>query len=165
MHMSTYRFSCQMSSIKRSQIASLLSPILNQFFIQGFLRLQVLLACSLQQMLHGDWLIGLQGDAVDIAAGECQPGQFAVINILLRGAVGDHQSPAFGFAGEGEGDDKTQTPQKGVVHGASQIGGQNRQAAVSFHALQQEADTYIGVAVAGVLHFAALTEQGVGLVK
>ena len=45
------------------------------------------------------------------------------------------------------------------------IGGQNRQAAVVFHPLQQKTDAHIGVAVAGVLHLAALAEQGVGFVE
>ena len=54
---------------------------------------------------------------------------------------------------------------KACVERALHVGGEDRQAAISLHALQQIVDLDVGVAVVAVLDFAALAEQRVGFVE
>jgi hypothetical protein len=67
-------------------------------------------------------------------------------------------------AGERKVDDKPQPAKEGLIQGALQVGGQDGQAPVGFHALQQVVDLDVGVAVVAV-DFTAFAEQGVGFVE
>ena len=67
--------------------------------------------------------------------------------------------------GERELDHEAQAAQERRVQSAFHIGGEDRQAAVRLHALEQITDLDIGVTVVAVFDLAALAEEGVGLVK
>ena len=67
--------------------------------------------------------------------------------------------------GEREVDQEAQPAQEGAVEGGLPVGGQDGQAAVVLHALQQVVDLDVGVAVVAVLDLGALAEQRVGLVE
>ena len=72
---------------------------------------------------------------------------------------------AMGGIGEGELDRHVQTADKGVVHVLAQVGRQDDDTIVLLNALQEIANLDIGVAIVGVLHLRALTEQRVRFVK
>ena len=67
--------------------------------------------------------------------------------------------------GEWNVDHVAQPAHEGEVDVVLEVRGEDRQAAIALHALEQVADLDIGVAVVAVLHFAALAEQRVGLVE
>ena len=54
---------------------------------------------------------------------------------------------------------------KAVIERALHIGGEDGEAPIGLHALQQIVDLDVGVAVVAILDFAALAEQGIGLVE
>jgi hypothetical protein len=54
---------------------------------------------------------------------------------------------------------------EGLVHVLSQVGGEDDDALVIVHALEQVRHLDVGVAVMGVAHGGALAEQGVGLAE
>lgn len=115
----------------------------------------------------------IQGDAVDIAAGEvelCQAVeiQITVVSFRVEDQAGKCALPyllALGHAGKGEVDDKTQPPQECLIQRAFHIGRQDCQASEGFHALQQICHLGVGKAVVAVLDFAAFAEQRIGFVK
>ena len=87
---------------------------------------------------------------------------------LGRGLRREDAAPDLGPLGgvrERELDDEAQPAQEGRVERVLEVGGQDRQAPVGLHALEQVADLDVGVAVVAVLDLAALAEQGVGLVE
>src|SRR6266699_3431704 len=61
--------------------------------------------------------------------------------------------------------DETQAAHEGSVQGILHVGGQDSKATIRLHTLQQVVNFDVGVAVVAVLDFAALAEEGVGLVE
>ena len=55
-----------------------------------------------------------------------------------------------------EADDDPNSPHKGFVDGLSQVGGEDREASVRLHALEQVTELNIGIAIAAVLDLAPL---------
>src|SRR5260221_704749 len=66
---------------------------------------------------------------------------------------------------EREMDDEADAPQEGCVQCTLEIRGQDCQAAIGFHALQEVADFDVGVAVVAILDLAAFAEKRVSLVE
>ena len=127
------------------------------------------------QQGHGDRRTGLggeksrcQGDVADVAAREIETGELAVIQCFDRRLRWEHAAPdgfALGGIGEREVHHEAQPTAEGRVQRALVVGGQDRQPAISLHALEQVAHLDIGVTVVAVLHVAALAEQGIRFVE
>src|SRR6185437_15544492 len=67
--------------------------------------------------------------------------------------------------GKGKLDNVVHASSKGVVHITAQVGGENDDALVLLHLLQQVGDFNVGVAIVRVLHFGAFAEERVGLIE
>src|SRR5687767_8820513 len=65
----------------------------------------------------------------------------------------------------GEFNSPVHTPDEGIVHILTQVRGEDDDPVVLFHALQEVRYLQVGVAVVAVFYFAALAEEGVGLVE
>src|SRR5262249_28090819 len=91
-----------------------------------------------------------------------------VVDILRRSRRWKNPAPdglSFGDIREGEVDDESEPALESGVQRSLLIAGEDGEAAIGLHALQEVAHLDIGVAVVAVLDFAALAEEGVGLVE
>ena len=144
-------------------------------FVDRLLQLAELGARRVQDQRHGHRCAGLGGqeggverDVVDAAAGQVEPGQPVEVQSRGRRLRRKHLLPdrlALRRTGEREFTMKRSRRMKAGVERALHVGGEDRQAAIGLHALQQVVDLDVGVAVVAVLDLAALAEQRVGLVE
>src|SRR5262249_11933409 len=107
-------------------------------------------------------------DVANVAAGDVETGESPYIEILDRRRGREDTPPDFGafrFVREGEVYDEANAALESRIERLLHVGGENRQATVGFHTLQQIAHLHVGVAVVAVLDLAALAEQRVRLVE
>ena len=119
-------------------------------------------------MGHGDWPAllsseegGVEGDVADVAAGHLQAAELGVVEPLGRCIGGENAAPdRLAFAGfrEGKIHYAAQATMEGGVERGFLVAGEDGQAAIGLHALQQVADFDVGVAVVAVLDLAALSK-------
>lgn len=111
---------------------------------------------------------GGERDVADGATGQLDPGQPLVVQGRRRRGDGEDAAPdgrALRCAGERKLDDEPQSADERVVHGALEIGREDGEARVRFHALEEIGNLQVGVAIAAVVDLAAFPEQRVGFVE
>src|SRR5260370_30502459 len=105
---------------------------------------------------------------MDAAAVQVEAGQPVIVQPVggrIRWKYLLPHAPALRRSREWEVDDEAQAAREGRVEGALHVGGENCQAPVGFHTLQQVVDLDVGVAVMAVLDLAAFAEKGIRFVK
>ena len=142
-----------------------------------FANLFELTPCSVQHVRHVDRSTigsrtkrGAEDNVLDVAASDLELLREPVV-IQVRAHRGlawkvrlPDQLAADGI-GKRKIDDTLDPPGKRLIHVLAQIGGENHDALIRFHALQQVAGLNIGIAVVRVGDFRPLAKQRVRLIK
>src|SRR5205823_6319977 len=113
---------------------------------------------------------GGESDVADVAARKLElAGEEAEIDVVGKRRSGRNESFPDAFAqisvGKRELDDVMHASGEGIVHVAAEVGGEDNDALVFLHFLEQIGDLDVGVAIVRVLDFGALAEEGVGFVE
>jgi len=110
----------------------------------------------------------IEGDVPDVSARDVEPRQPLRLETLGWCRVGERPTPdlrACRLVRKRERDGEADPAQERRVETLLEVGGQDRQAPVRLHPLEEVANLDVGVTVVAVLHLAALAEQGIGLVE
>src|SRR5437870_4799051 len=155
--------------------ASPVRPFTRLRLRKWLLELRILRLCRPQQVRHAYRLVSLgrqegraERDIADVAAADVESSQLVLVQSACRRAGGEYAPPDLGplkHVRERELNDEADASQKSRIQRPLEVGRQDGQPAVGLHALQQIADLDVRVAIVAIFHFAALAEEGIGLVK
>src|SRR4051812_33235228 len=111
-----------------------------------------------------------QRDVLEIPPGQLQlPGQEIEVDVRterrLRRKERRPDLPSMRLVREGEFHADLQSPQERLIEVLAKVGGEDGQAVVLLHPLEEVADLDVGEAIVGILDLRALAEQRIGLVE
>src|SRR4051794_13192740 len=139
------------------------------------LELRALARSGPREVSHPDRRLLVRGeerrrerDVADAAAREAERRELRRIDPLRRRPGGEHAAPdllPLVHVREREVDDEADPPRERLIQGIALVRGEDREAAVGLHALQEVADLDVGIAVVAVLDLGALAEERVRLVE